>query len=339
MQRKFCLIFSLSSAAERQAAARRRRSILLCALLCFLVSCFCLPSPVFSLELSWGLDEIFGDKGRGQNELKAPVDVALLGSGDEIAVLDFKREAVVVFSSRGDWLRTLCDSGKCSGAKLDKPKAIASDDDEKLWIVDSGNHRIVVIDSNGSVVKLLGESGTRDGRFRHPSDVALHKGKVYVADTGNERIQVFKQDGTFVSSWEKRTGGRKGHLDQPVALAASKRGKDGIWVANKGSKKLELFNLDGEWEETFDIPLADVHSVYPGGLEIESRFQRMFISAQAGAPGNSKVFVLDHRGRLIAEVDRPNKENGVLGGLAVGRQLSMFVADVDNASVLKFELE
>jgi len=291
-----------------------------------------------SFELKWKLDDIYGERGRGQIELKKPTDLALIEKEHELAVLDEKREGVVFFGDNGDWKRTVCDSGKCSGARLDNPKAIAADDDGNIWVVDSGNHRLVVLDPDGKVIRIVGESGTQDGRFRHPSDIELYKNKVYVADTGNERIQVFSATGTFLSSWEKRTGGRKGHLDEPVALAVSQRRKPGLWVANKGWKKLELFNLNGEWEESLEIPVDGVTDVHLGGLAIDSRFDRMFIVAQFGK-AESKIIVLDHRGRFVADVSRPDGEETLLGGMSLGRQLALLVVDVNNAVILKFSLD
>lgn len=305
-------------------------------ILCFIACC---PlRTALSFELKWKLDEIYGERGREQIELKKPTDLALIEKDHELAVLDERRESVVFFDDKGEWVRTVCDSGKCSGARLDDPKAIDADDEGNIWVVDSGNHRLVVLDPNGGVVRIVGESGTQNGRFRHPSDIALYKNKVYVADTGNERIQVFNTTGDFLSSWEKRTGGRKGHLDEPVAVAVSQRRKAGIWVANKGEKKLELFDLDGEWEESLEIPVDGAIDVHPGGLAIDSRFERMFIVAQFAA-AESKIIVLDHRGRFVAEVSRPDGGETLLGGLSLGRQLSLLVVDVNNAVILKFVLD
>ena len=88
-----------------------------------------------------------GGTGRGRSELERPVDVAMMDGG-ELAILDAKRESVVLYKETNRWIRTLGLPRGKGPVELDEPVAIEARDDA-LWIVDQGNNRIVAIDQDG----------------------------------------------------------------------------------------------------------------------------------------------------------------------------------------------
>jgi len=65
--------------------------------------------------------------------------------------------------------------------------------DNRIYISDSGNNRIVITDTNFKVLNILSEfnnKGVRD-KFNAPSSVFVNSECIYVADTNNSRIAVF----------------------------------------------------------------------------------------------------------------------------------------------------
>lgn len=75
-------------------------------------------------------------------------------------------------------------------------KVLADVASRRVFIADSGHHRIVVADPAAQVraVAGTGEAGYADGpfadaRFRHPQGMALAGGYLYVADTANHAIR------------------------------------------------------------------------------------------------------------------------------------------------------
>ena len=72
------------------------------------------------------------------------------------------------------------------------PSGIAVDKTGRTFIADSGNHRIVVRNSDASAWDFWGGlAGTSPGEFVMPLSVTVGSdGEVAVADTGNDRIQV-----------------------------------------------------------------------------------------------------------------------------------------------------
>jgi DNA-binding beta-propeller fold protein YncE len=294
-----------------------------------------LPAPVWPAgELSFALRQTFGETGPGRTELKEPVDVALAANGD-VATLDWKRGVIVLFSSTGRWVGTLGDGlAQTSADALRRPQAIGVDTKGRYWVVDSGNHRVVILGTEGKVAQVVGSLGSQPGRFRNPADVAFdRRGRAYVADLGNERVQIFRPDGTLLTTWERRSKGRRDVLVKPVSLAYSDYGQGSLWVINEGSSRLERFDLDqGDWAESLDVSSLVSGAVRLEHIEIEPTFYRMFLADSAG----KRVLVVSRRGELEAEIRSDEKGSMTPRGLAVDRALDVFVADSEGTRVVSF---
>lgn len=74
-----------------------------------------------------------------------------------------------------------------------KPQSILCDDDQNLFVCDTGNHRICVIDYHGNQITSFGHLGTSKSCFNSPIDLAIHAshGIVIVADRDNHRLVVY----------------------------------------------------------------------------------------------------------------------------------------------------
>src|SRR5215510_8894686 len=127
---------------------------------------------------------------------------------------------VLKFAKDGKFLLQIGTPGKMEGpdsqTTLNRPAAVAVDAGaNEVYVADSGNHRIVVFDSETGVYKrhwgAYGEKPTAAGggaydpaaapsrQFRDVTCVKIAKdGTVYVCDRTSNRIQVFQKNGTFV---------------------------------------------------------------------------------------------------------------------------------------------
>ena len=83
------------------------------------------------------------------------------------------------------------------------PLSLPSDvavDNRKVYVVDGGNHRVVVFDHKGKYLHAFGAEGTGAGQFKGPVGIdAGMNGKIYIADSGNRRIQIFASDGEYLN--------------------------------------------------------------------------------------------------------------------------------------------
>jgi sugar lactone lactonase YvrE len=77
---------------------------------------------------------------------------------------------------------------------LNRPAGVAADGEGNIYIADTGNHAIRVLDRLGNLSTFAGgEEGCADGNvlgavFRSPMGLCWHDGALYVADSGNHRI-------------------------------------------------------------------------------------------------------------------------------------------------------
>ncbi|MDQ0060159.1 hypothetical protein [Paenibacillus harenae] len=89
-----------------------------------------------------------------------------------------------------------------SGA-FSAPEDVFIAEDGTVFVVDTGNSRIVHLDKNNNVIKIVGDA-EGDGMLNEPKGVFVKQdGTIYVADTKNQRIAIFDQDGKFVKAYGK----------------------------------------------------------------------------------------------------------------------------------------
>ena len=81
---------------------------------------------------------------------------------------------------------------------------IAFDSSGNVYIADTDNDRVQVLDSAGTFVRKWGTTGSGDGQLNWPADIAVDAaGNVYVAEFfgSNARVQKFEPDGEFLDAW------------------------------------------------------------------------------------------------------------------------------------------
>jgi YD repeat-containing protein len=94
-------------------------------------------------------------------------------------------------------------------------------------------------------VSALGSSGTGNGQFAHPADVAIDaKGNIWVADENNHRLEEFNEKGEFLKTLGANGAGN-GQFTRPKSIAFAANGS--FWVADSGNSRLEQFNEKGEF--------------------------------------------------------------------------------------------
>jgi len=132
------------------------------------------------------------------------------------------------------------------------PRAVAVGPDGLLYVADSGNHRVQVLDAEGNFVRGWGSAGSGPGQFQEPWGIAVSaEGWVYVADTWNHRIQVFDLEGTLLTSWgsfmdtQGEAEAEPGVFWGPRGLALDAAGR--VYVADTGNKRVQVFSPEGEF--------------------------------------------------------------------------------------------
>jgi DNA-binding beta-propeller fold protein YncE len=181
-----------------------------------------------------------GVQGTTPGRFGYPTDVVIDRAGNFFVSEYGENDRIQVFSPEGQWLREWGGHGYDPGEFL-RPRALAIDDEDRLYVADSCNHRIQVFDTQGKLLRVWGSQGTGPGQMSYPYDLAIGPDKrLYVCEYGNARVQKFTLDGKPLGLWG-RPGRRPGQLNNPWALAVDREGE--VSVIDSNNHRVQRFRL------------------------------------------------------------------------------------------------
>ena len=112
----------------------------------------------------------------------------------------------------------LGDGGAATSAELWFPAGLALDQKENLYIADSGNNRIRMVDHRTGIIDTIAGSGD-NASLSLPYGVAVGiDGRIVIADTGNNRLREITPSGKFLAVAGTGRAGFKGD-DGPASQA------------------------------------------------------------------------------------------------------------------------
>lgn len=127
-------------------------------------------------------------------QLSFPNGIAVDSHGN-IEVSDSNNGRLVVFNVAGRMLATI--SRGVGEGDLGLPRGAATDDADRLYVVDTADHmvRIYRIDKTKvtpTFTGAFGGEGQNDGMFQYPNGIATDtRARVYITDRENNRVQVW----------------------------------------------------------------------------------------------------------------------------------------------------
>ncbi|OXS52827.1 nuclease PIN [Cohnella sp. CIP 111063] len=133
--------------------------------------------------------------------------------------------------------------GELKISPLSQPQDLFIDSRDQIYIVDTGNNRIVHLDKDGSLIRLL---EPKDNPLRRPQGVYVHtNGDIYIADTGNNRVLRLDRDGRVLAEFGRPDSKLipASFKFDPVKLVVDKRGF--LYIATLGGYQ-GLLQLDPE---------------------------------------------------------------------------------------------
>jgi DNA-binding beta-propeller fold protein YncE len=171
--------------------------------------------------------------------LVSPVAVAV-GRDARIYVADSFLAKVFVYGSDLTPLAAIEDR------ELVRPAGLAYDDARgRLYVADSGAHRISIYSPDGQRVGALGQRGTGDGEFNFPSHVTVDRaGMVYVTDGLGFRVQMFDSEGRFLGQFG-REGDSSGDFARPKGIAVDSEGH--VYVVEALFDAFQIFDRRGRF--------------------------------------------------------------------------------------------
>ncbi len=214
------------------------------------------------------------------------------------------------------------DNGPATSARLQGPHDVIVDDAGNVYIADSANHRIRMVDTSGIIRTIAGTGvagyngdGIRatNARLQNPKSVALRNGELYISDGGNNRIR--KVDGSGIITTVAGTGvagyGGDGGPAVNARLNANQRiafdPLGNLLIADRLNNRIRRVDLNGMIRTIAGtgvagyngdgIPATSARLYYPRGVVVDDE-GNVFIADS----GNNRVRVVYPSSGLIATI-------------------------------------
>jgi sugar lactone lactonase YvrE len=260
------------------------------------------------------------------------------------------------------------DNGPATSAHLGCPHSVATDSQGNLYIADTHNHRIRMVDASGNITTVAG-TGTQgfsgDGglainaQLDTPFNIVIDtQNRVYISDQGNRRVRRVEADGTITtvagdgSATETGNGGPATSAGLGGIWGIGLDAQDRLYITNVGSvRRVESSGLinrvagDGSGSYSGDGGAALSAGMIATGIMIDAS-GRMYIAdssqriRRVGLDGiintvagnGSSGFSGDGGDALLATFD------GIYG-LTIGNKGLLYFPDYSNSRIRVLTLD
>ena len=129
--------------------------------------------------------------------------------------------------------------------------------DGELYVCDSNNHRIQVLDLDLKFKRSFGSQGKAAGQFCYPTSIAFDSnGQIFIADSMNNRIQCFSSKECPLYAIEHK------NLSTPTGLLLH---DDHLYVTDYHNHRVMVITLAGDFVTTF----GSEHVKFPEGITVD----------------------------------------------------------------------
>lgn len=168
----------------------------------------------------------------------------LVLADNSIVVSDGEYHCIHMFSPSGEYRMTRGKEGNgTTDLEFNSPTGIGvHPTNGRIYIADSFNNRVQVLDAELRLITMFGEKGYDDGQFVDPYDISFDStGNCYVADASNHRVQVFSENGEYIRQFGKKGTG-EGEIGDCTSIAIE---SDIVYIADENNSRISLFTTDG----------------------------------------------------------------------------------------------
>jgi DNA-binding beta-propeller fold protein YncE len=168
--------------------------------------------------------------------LERPTGLACLG--DSLAVAETAAHRIAIIQSDGS-VRRFGARGSAEG-EFNFPTMLAARDN-RLYVCDSMNFRVQIVDVSGAPLGSFGQLGDRAGTMPRLKGIGVDSlGHVWVADGTLDELAVYDVSGTFLLRVGS-PGGSGGAFAFPAGIAIRADGT--LAVADSLNRRVQLFHL------------------------------------------------------------------------------------------------
>jgi DNA-binding beta-propeller fold protein YncE len=179
-----------------------------------------------------------------------------------------------------------------------RPEALSLGPDGRLFIADTGNNRVLVLNRSGEVVREVSGFGWGKDQFDRPVDIFASSGlDVFIADYNNRRVVRYDKDLNYLSSFTtEEQVEMELQLGYPSGVALSSHGE--LFVVDNENRRVLKIDSFGDPEFSFgDFSYGEGSLEDPMRIEI-SHEDLIYVSDA----GRRCVVVFDYYGNYVGRI-------------------------------------
>ena len=256
-------------------------------------------------------------------------------NGESFLASFYPSGKVAEFSRDGKLIEIISSFGTEPG-KTSYPHQIISDENNNIYITDSGNARIQIFDKYRNLKDYFGTRGTRMGEFIHPVRISLTEKEIFVLDDYTGKITVFERETKKPTQTLCETGMKEGKLLFPVAVASTSTKE--VIVLDGYLGLIHKFDQDGTPLFKFgtDIDITQRFSSTPlfnynGKIAIDEN-DNIYVTV----PYTDFIYIFDKFGNTVDGIPCETFGMQTPFGLFIGKD-RIYVTDASLSSIFVFD--
>ncbi len=174
---------------------------------------------------------------KDQYQLKLPLN-CFVDKNNQLYIVDITLKKIVIFDGTNEYITSFGNKENL------KPTDIFVQSN-KIWVVDSGNHRVNVYSKDTYKFEYYfpkSERGDKSYLFV-PTNIFVSEDKVYVTDMAGSNIKIYTHEGEYLSSVGKY-GDRIGDFVRPKGIAVDREAN--LYVVDASFENVQIFNKEGK---------------------------------------------------------------------------------------------
>jgi streptogramin lyase len=212
------------------------------------------------------------------------------------------------------------------------PLDVANDSRGTMYLLDSGNHRVQRIGSDGRFIIYWGRNGAGNGTHDLVEPVAIATDKqdnVLVLDSATGWVKRYNSEGEFLNQW----AGPGAELDHPRGMIVDFDGY--VWIADTGNARLLRYAPDGRIQSIVGPQqVGTANLLDPVSLALDAQ-GNLYIADT----GSRRIIKLNREYKVITEWSIPAATAALGNHIAVTAKQNLLVTDPESNRLLEYTLD
>lgn len=267
-----------------------------------------------------------------------------------IYVADTYSHRVIKYDHLGRAVKTWGSEGSAQ-QQFYYPKGVAvginpSTGTNRIYVADTGNHRIAAYDDQGRFQFTFGEYGSGQGQLIYPEAIAVLPANtlggtrdVCVTELGNARISCFSEQGVWKRSLYCHGCPGQGFI-KPVGLAirALPNGDYRYYVTDNYPGRIDVLDGNGHWIRSFGGPGESGELLFPDDLAVDQGDGSVYVTDTAF--GIEQVSKFTSTGTFEYSFKSDGLNNFVSPhAITMDEQGAIYVVSSGSVTATKFKIE